>query len=115
MARCSWSGGRTIGGQGSVPLMLFVEVVGQAGDPLVAAAADIDYEGTLSVKWQMNDSIVVAFDGKVDSFPAFEAYATVGRETKALFRSAPPEGNTVMSLLGRANRRMGGEALFSSG
>jgi len=55
---------------GSTALML--ELQAAAGDPLVSAAADIDYEGLLVVT-PASGWLTVSFDGKIDSFPAFEA------------------------------------------
>ena len=57
-------------------------------------------------------TLVVSFIGLLDSFPAFEAYASLNGQTKALFTSLPPPGNTVTDLLGDANRPIQGSVLF---
>ena len=88
-----------------------LSVVAAAGDPLVSAAADIDYEGTFTITL-LPGAVEVSFDGKLDSFPAFESYASLRGVTKTLFTSAPPPGNTVMSLPGRANRPVSGSVRF---
>src|ERR1022692_4291032 len=97
----------------TTPLTLTITVKGQAGDPLVSTAADIDYNGTFTLTLDPTGSrITVAFDGLLDSFPAFEAYASFNGAAKALFTSPPPTGNTVTNLLGDANRPIRGSAGF---
>jgi hypothetical protein len=90
-------------------------LVAQAGDPLVYAAADIDYTGKISVTVDSSNPrrCNVGFAGKIDAFPAFEAYARLNGVTKTLFTSSPPPGNTVVNLLGGANRPVTGVASFS--
>ena len=88
-------------------VILAVKAAGS--DPLVAASADIDYTGN----WQVIHShrqnyLLVLFKGKIDAFPAFEAYARFNGQTQALFTEAPPKGNTVVDLLGKANRPVQG-------
>lgn len=47
----------------------------------------------------------VEFDGCIDQFPAFEAYATINDQAGvALFRLPPPRGKTVMNLAGTEDR-----------
>jgi len=47
----------------------------------------------------------VKFDGKIDQFPAFDAYATINDGLGImLFQESPPAGNTIMNLPGTANR-----------
>jgi hypothetical protein len=91
-----------------------IDVIGQAGDPLVTAAADIDYRGTFAIVVDPEDARrgIVTFEGRIDLFPAFECYARLGETTKCLFRSPPPVGNTVLDLLGGARRAVGGTARF---
>lgn len=84
-----------------------LELVGQASDPLVSTAADIDYVGVISFgvggppdykgTW-------VEFAGKIDAFPAFECYASLNGQIKTLFTAPPPAGNTVTNLPFGANR-----------
>jgi hypothetical protein len=97
------------------PKEFHLDLAAQAGDPLVAGAADIDYEGRFSV-WQSGvapNIVTVTFTGKLDSFPAYEAYASYGGITKTLFTSAPPPGNTVLNLLGRATRPVSSTVRFA--
>ncbi len=57
-------------------------------------------------------SVSVACVGFIDDFPAFEAYAKYLGETKTLFNVPPPPGNTVLNLLGAANRPLIGATMF---
>jgi hypothetical protein len=46
-----------------------------AGDPLVGMAADIDYNGILSIDLDLGTSkITVSFEGKIDAFPEYDCY-----------------------------------------
>jgi hypothetical protein len=85
-----------------------------ASDPLVSAAANIDYEGAFEVTIQSRAPyrVVVRFDGRIDAFPAYECYAELNGRTKALFTSSPPQGNTVTNLLGGPNRAISGAVGF---
>lgn len=91
---------------------------GAASDPLVSASADIDYVGEFTIVIEEAQPPMAAprvelwFNGKIDKFPAFEAYATFGSQTATLFTSPPPEGNTVVDLLGKASRPVNGLAAF---
>jgi hypothetical protein len=88
-----------------------VELSAAAGDPLVSAAADIDYKGTISVQMSAT-RCHVSFDGFIDDFPAYDCYAQVGGVTKLLFKVPPPKGNSVTDLLGGPSRRVMGRAAF---
>jgi hypothetical protein len=90
---------------------LSLRLVAAAGDPLVWAAADIDYEGTFTITTS-GAGVIVNFDGKIDAFPAYDAYASYNGVTKSLFTIPPPPGNTVINLLGPANRPITGRAVF---
>lgn len=85
-----------------------------AGDPLVSAAADIDYGGVfeLSLDQARPSNCMISFDGRIDAFPAYECYAELNGVVKTIFRSSPPPGNTVLNLLGGANQRIRGIASF---
>jgi|GEM_PF-956259 len=84
-----------------------------ASDPCVNLAADIDYEGNIEILCSPSrGTIEVGFNGKVDSFPAFEMYASLNGTTKPLFRLPPPPGNTVVNLLGGASTPVSGKVVF---
>ena len=70
--------------------------------PTSRIIGDIDYNGTLTIDHAARS---VKFDGKIDQFPAFEAYATINDSAGiTLFREPPPAGNTVLNLPLNANR-----------
>lgn len=89
-------------------------LVAAAGDPLVSAAADIDYNGTIELMPDPDrpGKCNVFFEGKIDAFPAYDCYAKMGSTTKLVFENSPPIGNTVTNLLGGANRAVRGAASF---
>lgn len=91
-----------------------IRLTAAAGDPLVSAAADIDYVGVfeLSLDPARPTKCMISFEGRIDAFPAYECYATLNGVVKTLFRSSPPPGNTVLDLLGGANRSIRGIASF---
>jgi hypothetical protein len=92
---------------------LNLELVGKAGDPLVGMAADIDYEGTVTISvGSTPGAVTVSFDGKIDAFPAYDCYANFNGVTKEVFKSSPPPGNTVADLLWYANRPISKTARF---
>jgi hypothetical protein len=89
--------------------VLVLKVKGAASDPLVSASADIDYKGHFKIVQSDRDGMLyVEFQGKIDAFPAFECYASFNGKTQTLFTAAPPAGNTVVNLLGGANRSISG-------
>ncbi|KAL9108311.1 MAG: hypothetical protein Q9227_006909 [Pyrenula ochraceoflavens] len=79
-------------------------------NPLVAIAPNIDLKGTLTV-----DRVgrYVEFVGKVDDFPAFEAYVSInGGNTRTIAQLGPKPGAGPTSLLGDANRDFRGRVSF---
>lgn len=90
-----------------------IEIVGAGSDPLVSASADIDYNGRFQVYEEPGrPGLVAQFSGKIDAFPAFEAYASFNGTAQTLFTIAPPVGNTVVNLLWGANRPVSGKTVF---
>jgi hypothetical protein len=84
---------------------MLVKVHGEASDPLVSMAANIDYYANFVVNVDTARSrLLVGVFGVVDSFPAFEAYVTYRGVTKVLFQLPPPAGNTVVNLVGSAGK-----------
>lgn len=88
-----------------------LRLVGRGSDPCVNVAANIDYNGTFVIRHHAG-RVGVSFNGLLDEFPAFEAYTSYKGKTQQLFRSPPPEGNTVANLLGRAWRPINGDVSF---
>jgi Protein of unknown function (DUF3238) len=70
--------------------------------PSSSLFGDIDYRGRITIDLATR---CLEFDGVVDQFPAFEAYATINDGAGfALFKLSPPTGNTVMNLPGGPDR-----------
>lgn len=70
--------------------------------PTSRAFGDIDYTGTITLDIAQRS---ITFDGLIDDFPAFEAYATINdQEGIPVFRINPPRGNTVRDLPREAKR-----------
>lgn len=106
-------GGSTFPRTAVQPPTATIELVAQAGDPLVGLAADIDFTGTLTVVMPSAGVVTVTFQGLIDDFPAYDCYASFGGAAKTMFTSAPPPGNTVVDLLGSASRPIGGTVTFA--
>jgi len=74
----------------------------RAADPLVPGAPKIDLEGVLSID---RPGKSIQLTGKVDDFPAFEAYVIVnGGSPQKLAQLGPKAGAGLASLAGAANR-----------
>ena len=59
---------------------------------------DIDFTGTIEIDIAQR---TIEFNGLLDQFPAFEAYATINDGAGVtMFQESPPTGNTVMNLPG---------------
>lgn len=68
--------------------------------PSSAVGGEIDMSATFNIDPAAKTLTCTA---RVDSFPAFEAYATINDgEGVQIFRRSPPAGNTVMDLPGTA-------------
>jgi hypothetical protein len=93
------------GASASAPVV--VEMTCSACNPCAPSSrwfGDIDYEGTITVD---RTARTVLIDAKIDSFPAFEAYATINDGAGVpIFQMPPPAGNTVRNLPRGATRRV---------
>ncbi|KAF5854843.1 hypothetical protein ETB97_011061 [Aspergillus alliaceus] len=79
-------------------------------NPLVTGSPDIDLMGTLIVD---HDDKFVEFVGKVDEFPAFEAYVSINKGSpREVARLGPKPGADPKSLFGDANRSFRGRVDF---
>jgi hypothetical protein len=97
------------------PFGMMVNVTGAASDPLVHAAANIDYDVSFAVGVDpSNARVIVACVGFVDDFPAYECYAKFADTTQTLFTLPPPKGNTVVDLLGGPTRAVTGAVSFEA-
>ena len=95
-------------------LLIKLALTAAASDPCVNLAADIDYLGNIEILCSPSRGVVeVGFNGKVDSFPSFEMYASLNGLTQPLFRLPPPRGNTVVNLLGGASTPVAGKVVFN--
>ena len=75
-------------------------------NPLWLGSPDIDLVGTLTVD-RINR--FVQFQGKVDEFPAFEAYVSInGGAPQVIKQLGPAPGADPGNLIGPANRDFGG-------
>lgn len=71
---------------------------------------DIDYSGTITFDVNTRE---IEFVGKIDQFPAFEAYAAVNDGAGvSLIQESPPRGNSVLNLPGFADRPVQGNHEF---
>lgn len=90
---------------GSGPDRAVVGMRCSANDPLARESrwfGEIDYFGTLLVD---RAARTLSIQGCVSQFPAFEAYATINNGAgRTIFQLEPPPGNTVMDLVGEADR-----------
>ncbi|CAG8631686.1 15732_t:CDS:10 [Dentiscutata erythropus] len=81
-------------------------------NPLVTGSPDIDLKGTLVIDRKKK---IFSFKGKVDDFPAFEAYARVNNgPIRVISQLGPKPGAGPISLFGGANREFAGEFAFNS-
>jgi hypothetical protein len=95
-------------------VLIKLALTAAASDPCVNLAADIDYLGNIEILCSPSRGVVeVGFNGKVDSFPAFEMYASLNGLTKTMFQLPPPRGNTVVNLLGGASTPVAGKVVFN--
>lgn len=79
-------------------------------NPLVTFSPSIDLIGTLTVD-RVNK--FVEFVGKVDEFPAFEAYVSInGGSPRTIGQLGPKPGAGPGSLVGNANRDFQGRVTF---
>jgi hypothetical protein len=91
---------------------LGLQVRGKASDPCLLIAANIDYTGTFEIYFRPDGALHVGFQGKVDAFPAFEAYAEFNGQIKELFTYRPSPAATVADLVGYASESVAGAVSF---
>jgi hypothetical protein len=85
---------------------------GAAAMPLLKVSPDIDLNGWFSVD---AFSGLASFNGLVDAFPWYEAYATGNNGAPVtLFTLDPPAGNGPANLVGDANRAASGSATIAT-
>ena len=81
--------------------------------PSSRVGGEIDMQAIIKIDLRER---TLRFTGVVDSFPAFEAYATINDGAGVtIFTKAPPQGNTVMDLPGNAATKIEGVVLTDPG
>lgn len=93
------------------------KVTGAGANPQVllsAVAHEIDYEGEVQITLSDDGrQATVEFTGKIDDFPAYEAYASADDQPpQTLFQKMPDAGMTPGDLSGPAERAVSGTATF---
>jgi hypothetical protein len=80
---------------------MHIDLNGASNNPCHGGSPDIDYQGVITIDLAIRS---IAFNGKLDGFPAFEAYATINDGAGVtMFQKAPKAGNTPWNLVGPAN------------
>lgn len=73
-----------------------------ANNPLFSGSPNINYAGETSVDFRQR---TILFDGRIDGFPAFEAYAAINDGPGVtMFNLLPLPGSTPFNLVGGATR-----------
>jgi len=92
-------------------LTMAVDLHGSTKNPCLQIAniklsPNVDYEGTLSIQMQADRrKVIVAFDGKIETYPAFEMYAIVnGGQTQVIFQEPVQPGSGVLNMAGPPTR-----------
>jgi hypothetical protein len=86
-----------------------------SSNPCFTGAPDIDCEGRFRIELNnAKDRATISFTGKVDRFPAFEAYASVNDGPgQAIFQHLPAPGDGPDDLFGRASEPVSGSVEVS--
>lgn len=100
--RMHWTDKRRVGD------VIHVDVAGAANNPCFGGSPDIDYVGTVSVDLAHR---TVSFEGRVNRFPAYEAYATVNDGAGTMVFQEGPTGDPL-DLAGDADHAVSGTASF---
>lgn len=86
-----------------------VDLVGSTHNPCmkvigIAVSPNLDYDGTLTLT-VISDRVEVAFEGHIETYPAFEMYASIADGTAhTVFREPVAEGASLLSLAGAPGR-----------
>ncbi len=101
-SRMGWSNKRRVGD------VILVDIAGAANNPCFTGSPDIDYLGTVAVDVAHR---TVSFEGTVNRFPAYEAYAPVNDGAgEVVFQESPNVDPT--DLMGDADHAVTGSASF---
>ena len=89
---------------------------GGAGNPCVAGAPEINYNGTVTITELPSGQVEVSFSGSVEPFPAFEMYASVDNGPAfQVFKTFPEKGITPCSLVGDPSVSVNGSVRLGIG
>jgi hypothetical protein len=98
---------------------LSVEIKGSSKNPCLKIASvevspNLDYEGMIIVSLRATDrQVVVTFDGKIETYPAFELYASVNDAPPvAVFREGVMPDATPLNLIGAPTREINRQAVI---
>lgn len=78
----------------------------------VIPSPDIDATIRVEEVWR-NNRVEFRASGKIDSFPAFEAYVRYKGQTQKLFQSYPEAGKSPWNLFGPAVKEVSGSVVFN--
>jgi hypothetical protein len=71
----------------------------------IPIAPSLDYNGTITLHRVDNQTVQVGFDGKIETYPAFEMYAVInGSEPHTIFTAPVVPGATPINLTGGPTR-----------
>ena len=86
---------------------------GEANNACVTGSPDIDWIVRVTVERQGNQIVCKAHEGSmVEPFPAFEMYATLNGNTKAIFQRPPNPGADPWNLPQGPNQPVSGTVIF---
>ena len=89
---------------------LEIEMECAANNPCFTGSPDIDIKGTFVIDFNAKK---LRFDGKVEDFPAFEAYAIIDNGSiNELFTLPPKQGSGPGDLIGDPQRAVNAEIAF---
>lgn len=92
--------------RGNPTSLVHVDLTAAANNPCFTGSPDIDYTGTFTID---PPGGTIEFNGMIDAFPAFEAYAVVdGGAPLTMFRTLPIPGKNPWNLGGSAVRAQTG-------
>lgn len=83
----------------------------------VKVSPNLDYDGEIRVLWdEALREIIVIFEGAVETYPAFEMYASVDhRAPVTILRASVEPGTTPISLAGPPTRQLNERAIITRG
>jgi hypothetical protein len=97
-----------------------VEIKGSSKNPCLKivhlkVSPNLDYYGTISIQLDpAHQESQITFNGKIETYPAFEMYASVNNGSPiTVFQADVESGKTAVNLIGPPGRDISGEAHLS--